>query len=145
MAVVCQPVGSIRLENGANKVTSGITRYKPYAGFTLIELMVALVVLAIGMTAVLHSTSQAGHAGIFLKQKTVAHWVASNQAAELSINKAWPRPGTTTGTETMARQTWHWETVVRNTGVPELRLVTIRVSLDGEEKASLVTFVGKPL
>jgi general secretion pathway protein I len=107
--------------------------------------MVALVVLAIGMTAVLHSTSQAGHAGIFLKQKTVAHWVASNQAAELSINKEWPRPGTTTGTKTMARQTWQWETVVRNTGIPEMRLVTIRVSLDGEEKASLITFVGKPL
>jgi general secretion pathway protein I len=114
-------------------------------GFTLIELMVALVVLAIGMTAVLHSTSQAGYAGIFLKQKTIAHWVASNQAAELLINKEWPGSGVTTGTETMANQTWHWETEVRSTGVPELRLVTIRVSLDGEEKASLITFVGRPM
>jgi general secretion pathway protein I len=126
-------------------VISGNSRNKPYRGFTLIEVMVALAVLAIGMTAVLHSTSQAGHAGIFLKQKTIAHWVASNQAAELSINKEWPRPGVTTGTETMANQTWHWETEVRNTGVPELRLVTIRVSLDDEEKASLVTFVGRPM
>jgi general secretion pathway protein I len=107
--------------------------------------MVAVAVLAIGMTAVLHSTSQAGHAGIFLKQKTIAHWVASNQAAELSIKKAWPKPGTTTGTEIMAEQTWHWETKVRTTGVPELRLVTIRVMLDGEEKASLITFVGRPM
>jgi len=107
--------------------------------------MVALAVLAIGMTAVLHSTAQAGHAGIFLKQKTIAHWVASNQAAELSINKEWLTPGVTTGTETMAKQTWHWETKVQSTGVPELRLVTIRVSLDGEEKASLITFLGKPM
>jgi len=114
-------------------------------GFTLIELMVALAVLAIGMTAVLHSTSQAGYAGIFLKQKTIAHWVASNQAAELLINKEWPTPGVTTGTEIMADQTWQWETEVRSTEVPELRLVTIRVSLDGEEKASLITFVGRPM
>jgi len=114
-------------------------------GFTLIELVVALAILAIGMTAVLHSTSQAGHAGIFLKQKTIAHWVASNQAAELSINKEWLEPGVSTGTETMAQQTWHWETTVQNTGVPELRLVTIRVTLDGEEKASLITFLGKPM
>ena len=126
-------------------MTSSNTKNKPYKGFTLIELMVALAVLAIGMTAVLHSTSQAGHAGIFLKQKTIAHWVASNRAAELSINKEWLSPGVTTGTETMAKQTWQWETEVRNTGVPELRLVTIRVSLDGEEKASLITFLGKPM
>ena len=114
-------------------------------GFTLIELVVALAVLAIGMTAVLHSASQAGHAGAYLKQKAVAHWVASNQAAELSINREWPDPGITTGTATMAKQTWHWETQVQNTVVPELRLVTIRVMLDGEEKASLVTFVGRPM
>ena len=126
-------------------MTSGTTRSKPYKGFTLIELVVALAVLAIGMTAALHSTSQAGYAGTFLKQKTIAHWVASNQAAELSINREWLSPGVTTGTETMANQTWHWETEVQNTGVPELRLVTIRVTLDGEEKASLITFLGKPM
>ena len=125
-------------------MTSGNTRKKSCMGFTLIELMVALAVLAIGMTAALHSTSQAGHAGIFLKQKTIAHWVASNRAAELSINREWLRPGVTTGSETMARQTWDWETEVRTTGIPELRLVTISVSLDGEEKASLITFLGKP-
>lgn len=114
-------------------------------GFTLIEVVVALAVLAIGMTAVLHSASQAAHAGTFLKQRTIAHWVASNRAAEYSINREWPDPGTTSGTETMADQTWRWEAEVRNTVVPELRLVTIRVTLDGEEKASLITFVGMPL
>jgi len=114
-------------------------------GFTLIELVVALAVIAIGMTAVLHSASQAAHAGSFLKQRTIAHWVASNQAAEFSINREWPDPGVITGTETMADQTWRWEAQVQNTVVPELRLVTIRVMLDDEEKASLITFVGKPL
>ena len=126
-------------------MTASNTRNKPTMGFTLIELMVALAVLAIGMTAALHSTSQAGYAGTFLKQKTIAHWVASNQAAELAINKEWLKPGITNGTEIMAKQTWHWETEVKNTGVPELRLVTIRVTLDGEEKASLITFLGKPM
>lgn len=120
-------------------------RIKSLMGFTLIELMVAVAVLAIGMTAVLHSTSQAAHAGVFLKQKTIAHWVASNRAAELSINQEWPSPGVTNGTETMANQTWQLETEVRDTGVPELRLVTIRVSLDGDEKASLIAFLEKPM
>ena len=126
-------------------MTDSHTRHKPAFGFTLIELVVALAVLAIGMTAVLHATSQAGHAGAFLKQRTVAHWVASNQAAELSINREWPDPGVITGRETMAEQTWQWEAEVQSTAVPELRLVTIRVTLDDEEMASLVTFLGKPL
>jgi len=126
-------------------VTGATARKRPPAGFTLIELMVALAVLAIGMTAVLHSTSQAAHAGTFLKQKTIAHWVASNRAAELSINREWPNPGVVNSTETMADQTWRLETEVQDTQVAELRLVTIRVSLDGEEKASLVTFLEKPL
>lgn len=126
-------------------MTGAHARHRRFAGFTLIEVMVALAVLTIGLTAALHSTTQAGHAGAFLKQKTVAHWVASNQAAELSINREWPRPGIITGTETMAGQTWNWEAEVQDTGVPELRLVTIRVSLRGDEKASLVTFLGNPL
>ena len=45
----------------------------------------------------------------------------------------------------MAEQTWRWETEVQTTVVPELRLVTIRVTLDDEEMASLVTFVSQPL
>ena len=45
----------------------------------------------------------------------------------------------------MAGQTWRWETEVQDTVVPELRLVTIRVTLDGEEMASLVTFLSRPL
>ncbi len=114
-------------------------------GFTLIEVVVALAVLAVGMTAVLYSSSQAANAGTFLKERTVAHWVASNRAAELSINNEWLEPGFSNGTETMAGQSWSWETEVQKTVVPELRLVTIRVTLDGEEKASLVTFLSRPL
>ena len=126
-------------------MTGRNSRSKPGFGFPLLAGVVALAVRAIVRAAVLNAASQAGHAGAFLKQRTVAHWVASNQAAELSINREWPDPGVISGTETMAEQTWRSEAEVQSTAVPELRLVTIRVSLDDEEMASLVTFLGKPL
>ena len=117
---------------------------KDHSGFTLIEILVALAVLAIGMAALLQSTAQASHGAILLKQKTIAHWVASNQAAEFAIKQQWPALGTTTGTETMADQVWQWEAEVQSTDIAELRRIDIRVSLEDDELTRFVTFLGKP-
>ena len=117
---------------------------KGHRGFTLIEIMVALAVLAIGMAAVLRSTAQASHGAILLKQKTIAHWVASNRAAEFSLEQQWPALGTTTGTETMANQVWQWEAEAQSTDIAELRRIDIRVSLEGDELTRFTTFLGKP-
>ena len=50
-------------------------------GFTLIEVLVALVIVAIGMAAVLGALSSSANTLSFLRDKTFAQWVALNQIA----------------------------------------------------------------
>lgn len=45
------------------------------AGFTLIEVLVAMVILSIALTAVIHATSQHIRNNLYLQEKTKATWV----------------------------------------------------------------------
>ena len=45
------------------------------AGFTLIEVIVALVVIALGMLGVIQAVSQTASNTGYLRDKTIAHWV----------------------------------------------------------------------
>lgn len=119
-------------------------------GFTLIEVMAALAVLAVGMTAAMHASNQASLAGSFLKQKTIAHWTAENLTTEVQIEKKWLSIGQSKDTVEMAGLEWVWTRKVTKTDVPELRRVDIRVFAEGsdieegEEKAHVVSFIQKP-
>lgn len=56
-------------------------------GFTLIEIIVAVVVLAIGMGAAIKAVGGFLDHAAYLKTRTLAHWVAMNRAAELRLNR----------------------------------------------------------
>ena len=60
-------------------------------GFTLIEVMVALVVIALGMLGVIQAVSQTASNSGYLRDKTIAHWVAMNRLTEVRLQKAAPR------------------------------------------------------
>lgn len=65
-------------------------------GFTLVELMVAIAVLAVVGSAVFYSNNRAINQQIVLEHKTIASWVIQNQIAylhlEKRINRDDPRP-----------------------------------------------------
>lgn len=65
-------------------------------GFTLVELMVAIAVLAVVGSAVFYSNNRAINQQIILEHKTIASWVIQNQIAylhlEKRINRDEPRP-----------------------------------------------------
>ena len=63
------------------------------SGFTLLETMVALVVVALGMTAVYLQLNQFAANSIYLRDKTIASWIGSNAVTELSIRPDWPELG----------------------------------------------------
>lgn len=118
------------------------------AGFTLIEVLVALAVLAIAMGAVIRSVGANTNNAAYLREKTLAHWVAMNKAAELQVLDKWPSTGSESGTEEMANHEWRWTVKVIDSGVENVRRLEVEVRAQRDDKqpvASLVALLGKPL
>ncbi len=81
-------------------------------GFTLIEVLVALAIVALGLIGVFGQVSQSASAANRLREKTLASWVALNRLTELRLSGVFPRTGTTSGDVEMANGKWHWEMTV---------------------------------
>ncbi|HEX5512824.1 MAG TPA: type II secretion system minor pseudopilin GspI, partial [Gammaproteobacteria bacterium] len=96
-------------------------------GFTLLEVMVALAVLAIALAAVIDKTIESGVNVSYLRDRTLAHWVAENKLAEMQAMDEW-REGRQTGKTDFAGRTWYWEVEALTTPARQLRRVVIRVS-----------------
>jgi len=82
---------------------------RPLRGFTLIEVLVALVIVTLGMSAVLGSMMSAANTASYLRDKTFAQWVALNQIAQVRLKAQPPDKGKTTGESDMAGRKWSWE------------------------------------
>lgn len=97
------------------------------AGFTLVEVLVALAVLAIALAAVLRAMGQAIDLTIDLRQRTEALWVAEERATDLQLNRDWPAIDTTEGKMEFGSREWRWRERVLATPIEELRRVDIEV------------------
>ena len=118
-------------------------------GFTLLEVMVALAVLAITMGALIKVTdSYAFNAG-YLQEKTLAQWIAENKAVEYRLMQEFPAVGSKSGETEMARVDWQWRVKISNTDDKRLRRLDISVALKQGDLdnpiTTLVAFVGEPL
>jgi general secretion pathway protein I len=108
------------------------------SGFTLIEVLIALAILAIALAAALRSSNISTDTALTLRQKTLAGFVASNLLAEASAKRAFPPVGTSNGKAEQAGQTFNWEQIVEGTASPFFRRSKIKVY--GEGKADYVLY-----
>jgi len=96
-------------------------------GFTLVEVLVALVVVAFGMGAVLTALTSAADNESRLREKTFAEWVGLNQLSTERLRSTLPATGTKEGDTDFAGSSWHWKETVENMDIPGMRRITIRV------------------
>ena len=82
--------------------------YRSAHGFTLIEVLVALAIVAIGMAAVLSTLTSSASTVIYMKDRTVAQWIALNHIAEQRLQGQVPALGNTDGDLDYAGSKWHW-------------------------------------
>lgn len=101
-------------------------------GFTLLEVMVALAILAIALAASVRSVGEQARARELLRDDSYARWVAANLIAETRISEGFPLPGTREGQSRMADRIWRWRLIVSDTPDGDMRRLDAEV-YDGDE------------
>lgn len=114
-------------------------------GFTLVEVMVALAIVAVAVSALLvQMMSNVDHIA-YLRDKTIAHWVALNQLELVYIENQHSNSmldRTRTGSEEMAGREWFWTIKPVKTANKDFLQLQVSVALDQETDSSLVQVVG---
>jgi general secretion pathway protein I len=112
-------------------------------GFTLIEVLVALAVAAMGLAAVLAVVTNAARNSAYLHEKTLASWIALNQLTQIRLSPTLPSVDKTTGDVDYANDKWKWQQTVTQTEVPGMRRidVSVRHATDPDD-SSLATVTG---
>ena len=113
-------------------------------GFTLIEVMVALAVVALAVPALLFTIDQQIDGTAYLRDRSLARLVASNRLAELRLGRRAGRPllrGSASGEEEMAERLWYWSAASESTEVPSLYRLSIEVRDRADAESPLYTLV----
>ena len=100
------------------------------SGFTLIEVLVALAIVAIGMAAVLGALTSSASTILYMRDKTLAQWVALNHIAEerLKVQPGQvPQQGNSDGDVDYAGQKWHWRQETVPTAVQGMVRIDVMV------------------
>jgi general secretion pathway protein I len=98
------------------------------AGFTLIEAVVALLIVALGMMAVFTQLNQYAVTAGYMEEKTLASWIATNRLMELSVQPQWPEIGDQEEEIEFAGRQWRYSVEVSETDVENLRRVDVSVA-----------------
>jgi len=104
------------------------TRYQRAQGFTLVEILVALAIVAIGLAAAVRATYLVSLGTENARIRLVATWVAQDRLVEHSARADWPAPGTASGSASQGPFAFAWREIVSATGDPSLRRIDIAIA-----------------
>jgi len=116
-----------------------VYRMTPVKGFTLVEVLVSLVLLAVALSAMIKTASENTVNTATIRNKYLASIIATNKISELQIAKTWPSTGKSNGNTELARQDWHWQMEIENTPDENLRKVILKISLEENKEKTFYT------
>ncbi|HET6720789.1 MAG TPA: type II secretion system minor pseudopilin GspI [Rhodocyclaceae bacterium] len=97
------------------------------SGFTLLELMVALAILAIALSAVMRAVGAATNNVDELRLRTLAGWVADNRLAEHRARRDWLPVGRAEGQVEQGGVFFRWAEEVQATPNAQFRRIEVTV------------------
>jgi len=118
-----------------------------FRAFTLVEVMVALAIIALSLTAVSAKMGRMIDTSNSMRERTYASWIAQNKITELRLANVLPEVSATGGEVEYANTTWRWRAVISESGIENLFRVDVAVSYeDGDDVIRTVTgFIGEPV
>ena len=120
---------------------------KSAKGFTLIEVLVAMTIIAVGVSALVSSAGASAWRADYLRDREFGRWVASNVLAELQVVPAWPDIGSKNTEVDMGTLTWYVKTSTQAVADADLRRVDVQVRRDKDAESyiyAVAGFVGNP-
>jgi len=120
-------------------------RHRRLRGFTLLEVMIALLVITLGMGAVITTTGESGWKSSHLRSSTIASWVAYNEIALYRASRAWNDTTRRSGEVEMANAAWEWTMQSSATDDPSLRRLDVEVTIKDETavRARVTGFIAR--
>lgn len=112
-------------------------------GFTLIEVLVALVIVALGVGALAAALVAAASGTARLRERTLAEWVAMDRITETRLAAEFPALGRSAGEVLQGDRRWRWEQTVEVTSFGEVVQIAVSVrAADSTDAEPLVTLRG---
>lgn len=99
------------------------------SGFTLVEVLLALAVIAIALTALLKATAQNIENTHRIKEKSITHWIAMQGVTMIQLNLVQINQSQeSTQVTTIFGQKWYWRAKTINTPLKTIQKISISVS-----------------
>jgi general secretion pathway protein I len=119
-------------------------------GVTLVEVLVALVIVALGLGALMVAVNGTARTSSYLRDKTIAQWIALNRLSEVRLIVSKFGQNTDTGELDFANRKWHYDTRYFNTSIGTMQRVVVRVyagdaKTKGNPVAQAIGFLGTSL
>lgn len=111
-------------------------------GFTLIEVLIALAILALSMVAVIGAAGSSTRLDIGLRDRTFADWVGLNELTTLRIAAVAPSESSLSGDADMGDQKWHWTAKISPTSDPNLLRIDVDVAAAGKPDVVIESVTG---
>jgi len=111
-------------------------------GFTLVEVLVALAIIAIALMSALRAAGQGTNNVAELRSRLLAGWIAENRLAEHRARADWLPLGIQRGKDSEGGLEFVWREEVIATPNPAFRRIKIDIFADADESHSLAHLFG---
>lgn len=117
-----------------------------HKGFTLIEVMIALAIVATALPSFMTLVSSQLQGSGIIREKTQAYWIAEDQLTRLNLRhkliNQLTLPDTENGVVDISGVEWFWEISSQSTEVETFKRIEVRVSLNNEKDNTLALLIG---